>query len=358
MADIFRMHVLAAGHGDCLWIEYGDAQAPQRILVDAGTTGTYKRLKPKLDAVRGAAPSHELFLVTHIDADHIGGALGVLKDAQLAAQFKEIWFNGRSHLEAAKKVEPFGAVQGEKLSKLILDNDVAWNMSVGGAPLMREVGKKLIARPMGEAVVTVLTPTAKELIELSKKWDEEIKKAGLAPKVKAEEPVKKSASGFEAFGGGGVAALAKEVVQEDTAPANGSSISTLIEYKGKRLLLGADAHPSVLLAGVKHLQPEGRLKVDVFKLPHHGSSANVTSALLDAVDADVVVFSSNGAYFQHPDQAAVARVLARYKGQGVRLLFNYLSEFNKMWDCDSLRRDWTYTTTFGAGQEGVMLELL
>ena len=358
MADIFRMHVVAAGHGDCLWIEYGDAQSPQRILVDAGTVGTSKRVKLKLDAVRGASPSHELFLVTHIDADHIGGALALLKDAQTAAQFKEIWFNGRSHLEAAKKMEPFGAVQGEKLSKSILDNGVAWNTSVGNAPLMREVGKTLISCPMGAAVVTVLTPTAKELVVLSGKWDEEIKKAGLAPDVKAEVQAKKTVSGIEAFGGVDVAGLAQEAVPEDAAPANGSSVSTLVEFKGKRMLLGADAHPSVLLAGVRQLQPEGRLKVDVFKLPHHGSSANVTSALLDAIDTDVVVFSSNGAYFQHPDQAAVARVLVRYKEQGVRLVFNYRSDFNKMWDSDSLRRDWNYTSTFGTGQEGVMLELL
>lgn len=164
--------------------------------------------------------------------------------------------------------------------------------------------------------------------------------------------------GFEALGIIDVEALAIRPTTEDTAPANGSSISTLIEFKGKRMLLGADAHPSVLLAGIKQLHPEGSLEVDVFKLPHHGSAANVTSDLLDAVNAKTVVLSSNGAYFKHPDQTAVARVLKRYKEQGVHLVFNYKSAFNEMWDSDSLRLKWNYTTEYGVGTEGVTVQLI
>lgn len=356
--DLFRMHVLAAGHGDCLWIEVGKADAPTRLLIDAGTTSTFKRLAPLLTAVRGATPSHALFLVTHIDADHIGGALKVLGDPSIAHQFKEVWFNGRRHLEAAQAMQPFGAVQGEKLSKAILDLGLSWNTSVAAGPLMRTPGKPLITRTLGDAVVTVLTPTPKELAALLPKWDDEIRKAGLAPKVNAALPVATVPEGFEAFGAIDVAALAAKVVPEDTAPANASSISTLIEFKGKRLLLGADAHPSVLLAGIRQLQPEGRLKVDVFKLPHHGSSANLSMALLDAVDAKVIVVSSNGAYFGHPDQVAIARVLTRYQSQGVDIVFNYRSEFTSPWDSDSLRAKWNYTTRYGVGEHGITVALL
>lgn len=40
---MLRMEMLLAGHGDCLWIEYGDPTAPRRVLIDGGATGTYKR---------------------------------------------------------------------------------------------------------------------------------------------------------------------------------------------------------------------------------------------------------------------------------------------------------------------------
>ena len=356
-SEVFHMHVLAAGHGDCLWIEYGDAIAPARILVDAGTPGTFKRLGPKLAKVRGSQPSHELFLITHIDADHIGGSLKVLETPDAAAQFKEVWFNGRKHLDQAKGLEDFGAVQAERLTRAILDNKLNWNVSVGGGPLTRRSKLRLQSHEFAGAKVTVLTPTPHELVELIDAWDEEITKAGLDPK-KPLKASKEPLPGYEALGIVDVEALANRPYSEDTAPANGSSISTLIEFKGIRVLLGADAHPSVLLAGIRQLHPEGPLEVDVFKLPHHGSAANVTSDLLDAVNAKTVVLSSNGAYFKHPDQTAVARVLRRYKTQGVHLVFNYRSTLNEMWDSDSLRLKWNYTTEYGSGTEGVTVQLM
>lgn len=177
--EIFHMHVLAADHGDCLWIEYGDAAAPARILVDAGTPGTFKRLGPKLAKVRGSKPSHELLLVTHIDADHIGGSLKVLENPEISAQFKEVWFNGRKHLDQAKQLEDFGAVQAERLTRAILDNKLNWNVSIGGGPLTRRAKLPLQSHEFTGAKVTVLTPTPHELVELIDTWDEEITKAGL-----------------------------------------------------------------------------------------------------------------------------------------------------------------------------------
>ena len=46
---MLKLEVLPAGHGDCLWIEYGDSASPRYVLIDGGAKGTYKRaLKPKL----------------------------------------------------------------------------------------------------------------------------------------------------------------------------------------------------------------------------------------------------------------------------------------------------------------------
>ena len=55
---MLKIEMLRAGHGDCLWIEYGDPKAPRRVLIDGGATGTHKRaLRPKLlRASREGAP--------------------------------------------------------------------------------------------------------------------------------------------------------------------------------------------------------------------------------------------------------------------------------------------------------------
>lgn len=354
---VFRMHVLAAGHGDCLWVDYGDPSAPTRILVDAGTVGTLKRLRPALDLVRARAPSHELFIVTHIDADHIGGALELLEDSTLGGQFKEIWFNGRAHLIQAASLQPLGAVQGERLTAALNVMRARWNASLGGAPVMMPTSGPPRSFSFGTGKVTVLSPESAQLADLLPVWDKEVRAAGLlaaARIIKRPPPP----PGWQSFGALNVAALANTSVTPDGAKANGSSIATLVEFEGRRLLLSADAHPDVLLNGIRRLTPTNPLRVDVWKLSHHGSAANLTPALLDAVEAKTVVFSSNGAYFRHPDQIAVARVLQRYQGSGVHLVFNYKTKHNKMWDSPTLKQHWNYTTDYGAGQTGITVKLL
>ena len=86
---MLRIEMLPAAHGDCLWIEYGSQDAPRRILIDTGTPGTYKKLTKKIADLPKDQRRFELFIVSHIDGDHIGdvteavfgirpGALGVV----------------------------------------------------------------------------------------------------------------------------------------------------------------------------------------------------------------------------------------------------------------------------------------
>lgn len=355
--SVFRMHVLAAGHGDCLWIDYGDPDTPTRILVDAGTSGTFPRIKAALDNVRCRIASHELMLVTHIDADHIAGALKVVESSVLASQFKEFWFNGRDHLTQAANLQPLGAVQGERLTKALQKMSGRWNTAFGGGPIMMPPAGTPPAKKVGAASVTILGPRPAELAALLHVWKQEIRAAGLKAKVAAAKP-KQIRPGWQSFGVTNVNKLANEVVATDTSPANGSSISTLIEFEDVRLLLGADAHPGTLLDGIRRLSPRSPLKVDVWKLPHHGSAANITDDLLAAVDVKTVVFSSNGAYFSHPDKIAVARVIRRYQPTGVHLVFNYRTKHNQLWASPTLQAKWNYTVEYGNGSNGISVHLI
>lgn len=358
MDSVFRMHVIAAGHGDCLWVDFGDPDAPTRILVDAGTQATFPELKRAMNCVRGARPSHELFVVTHVDQDHIGGALALMEDEDIAAQFKEIWFNGWKHLQQALGMQPLGAVMGERLSSALEKVPKKWNASFSHGPVLRRSGNAGICRrSVGGATVTILSPTSKELVALRGKWAAEVKAAGMVPGIPPRKPLA-IRPGMQALGSLDIRRLADTHVDVDTAEANGSSIAMLIEFGGKRLLLGADAHPSVLLAGIRQIQPAGRLPVDVFKVPHHGSAANVTDELLDAIDPKTVIFSSNGARFKHPDEIAIARVVRKYEGQGVELVFNYETEFNRLWKSKPLQRKWGYSTNYGKDGNGVTVHPL
>ena len=120
---MFRIELLPAHHGDCLWIEYGSSKSPKRILIDGGTEGTHGALQKRLDAVGGPV-TFELIVVTHVDADHIAGMLKLLEKNSASLRWKDFWFN--SYEDLAKAAGKLGPEQGDRLSS-ILDKQPKWN---------------------------------------------------------------------------------------------------------------------------------------------------------------------------------------------------------------------------------------
>jgi beta-lactamase superfamily II metal-dependent hydrolase len=53
-----------------------------------------------------------------------------------------------------------------------------------------------------------------------------------------------------------------------------------------------------------------RLRVDAFKLSHHGSRANITEELLRLIDCDTFLVSTNGDRFGHPDPETIDLIAA------------------------------------------------
>jgi hypothetical protein len=353
---IFRMHSLYAGHGDCLWIEYGEEAHPHRIVVDCGTAGTYQCLQRALDFVRDMPGENELLVITHVDSDHIAGALPLLADATNASFFKDIWFNGRRHLDPSRAVEPFGAVQGESLTRALLTNSAPWNLTFGGKSVaLSENRQPRSIKLPGGANLTILSPTWEKLRAMQGRWDAEVRAAGLDPAVTPPLP-QPIPPGFEAFGFD-VNALADWPFDEDNTEPNGTSIAFLLEYESKTMLLGADAHPSVLIDALKALPRRPNFQLDLLKVPHHGSRNNICQELLEKLRCRAALFSSNGAYHEHPHKEAVARVI-KYSPPGVELLFNCRSKFNSIWDSRQLRGQWHFNTRYGKAEDGISVHLL
>jgi beta-lactamase superfamily II metal-dependent hydrolase len=354
---MLKLEMLAAGHGDCLWLEYGDPAHPRRVLIDGGPKSTYARaLRPKLGALSADQLPFELMVVTHIDADHIAGSLELLSDAAANFHPREVWFNGFRHLpdEAPKTLGP---IQGELLTGRILASKTRWNGAFDEAAVVVPAAGPLPRVELeGGLVLTLLSPTPDRLAALKPQWEDAVRKAGLDPERPAELLTAKE--GFQLLSGGppDVDALAQSPFSEDSAAPNGSSIALLAEFEGRRLLLAADAHPGVLKASLDRLAAGGKTRLDACKLSHHGSKANTSPALLRALDCPVYLFSTNGAYFKHPDREAVARVI-KLGGAKPSLHFNYRTDYNSCWDSQPLREEYGYSTVFpAAGEEGLTLE--
>src|SRR6478609_6915676 len=124
---MFKIRMLPADYGDSLWVEYGSARAPHRILIDAGTLPAYKPVRAAIEKdLDERARRFDLFLVSHIDLDHIDAAVRLLNSPSLHLRIGQIWFNGWNHL---LDKDLLGAQQGEYLSALIGKAKIPWNRS-------------------------------------------------------------------------------------------------------------------------------------------------------------------------------------------------------------------------------------
>lgn len=354
---MFDIHMLCADHGDCLWVEYGNGGATRRMLVDAGTPGTYERsLLPKINSVIQSEGRciFELFVITHIDADHIGGALRFLDELdKKRVKIREIWFNGYFHLSNESPSE-LGPTQGEMLTELIRRGKWPWNKHFGQRAVMVPDAGPLPSSVHAGMKLTLLSPTFEKLQKLKPQWGNVVRKAGLVPGAayaKAQAVLK------DGFLGGDVATLASSPFKQDRAPANGSSIAFVAEFDGIRALFGADAHPSVLVDSLKRTPLNGSCRLDAFKLPHHGSRNNVSLPMLDAFPAERYLISTNGNIFQHPDEEALARVVIRASGIKKKLCFNYETDCNRDWNNQARKKEFKYTTAYGKGAAGLIVRL-
>ena len=377
---MFRIEMLPAAHGDCLWLEYGSGREIHRILIDGGPAHAYPALRERILHLPADERHFALLVITHIDADHIEGIIRLLLDAEaLDCRFDRIWFNGRDQINAVPDPagEALGGVQGEILGMLIADyeqrtNTKVWNLGFDQA--LAAIDRKKPALPVvelpGACRLTLLSPDHERLLDLKDNWAKELKTARVksgdiaqlrellagsrslrplgdvlgsedsldldAPARAAEDVELADVLGGSTGEPGGDAPFGG-----DTSRANGSSIALLLEYPAAkpevRFLLTGDAWASVLEASLDRLlAPGARLAVDGFKLAHHGSVANISESLLGKLRCPNYLISTNGAIFKHPHARCVELLLKTHGGPGKpRLHFNYLVPSTEAWSVET-----------------------
>ena len=329
--------LLPAGQGDSVLIEYGDAQAPRRILVDGGPARSYRAISERLGKIEPSPRRLDLMVMTHVDADHIEGVIKLVNDADLAIEISEVWFNGYRQLPPD---DTLGPAQGEILSALLEERRIPLNVAFSSAAVQRQRGMQLprVELP-GGLTLTVLAPDDGALRTLRRLWDKECRAAGIAPGstrdalelLAASKRLSPDDSYLDRLDVDALAA--QRETEEDGSVANASSIVLLAEVGGRSVLLAGDSTPQVLTAGLERLLAERNipvLDVDAFKLPHHGSRYNVTRELMQLVRSPIYLVSTDSKYFKHPDPAAIARVIA-YGSPGSRIVFNYRTDITGVW---------------------------
>src|SRR5918995_1758834 len=148
---MLRIDMLPAAQGDALWIEYGDAGKPKRILIDGGTSSSWPEgLRMRIETLPKGERHFELLIVTHIDADHI---------------------------------------EGEQLTDTLVAQGIPWNEAFAGRAVGVNADGNLPSHKLDdETTLTVLSPSARELAKLKPVWREVVEAAGLDPDKPRQPP--------------------------------------------------------------------------------------------------------------------------------------------------------------------------
>lgn len=347
----YSIEMLPADDGDCLWIEYGNDTGCQRILIDGGRLCAYKHLISKLKKIPADI---ELLVLTHIDADHLEGAIQLLLDDPMATQINEVWYNGFLHLKASGRnpdsilrgvsKDAFGyqadhdyrsPQQGEYISALICDrfDKNTWNTATKGLPIYVPQDGPLPSHILsGGMKLTLLSPSRSALGKLCALWEKNIKRKHMTPGdtsawLDAVEKLKHN--GLAAVDPNKLhRGIAENPDSGDASAANGSSIAFLAEYDSKSALFLGDAHAGQIEQSVKRLismQRKPKLVVDALKLSHHGSAKNITPALVELIDATHILISTSGRGHQHPDMETFELIVKHSSVKNMTFHFNYLS---------------------------------
>lgn len=336
-----------ARYGDSILIGYGDAGNLKYILIDGGTGGTRSEILSFLNGLPDGHNRLEIMAVTHIDKDHIEGVQRILEADALGFEVGDFWFNGYHHLSPERPgEEAYGSRQGELMTGDLLRHNLKWNDIVGGAALfVPEEGPLPAFELRGGLKITLLSPSLQHLFDLKPLWEAELLKLKLESRFGSEKAEPKRGD-EQAYGAINVDALNAMKFEEDRAEANASSLAFLLEFEGRKILLLGDAQPGQIYQSLKRLQPEGRFAVDLCKISHHASRGNTSPELLELLDCNHFVISTNGSIYGHPHQETIARIIKRSSAD-VKLYFNYRTKHNSIWEDADLCFMHGYSTTYG-----------
>jgi beta-lactamase superfamily II metal-dependent hydrolase len=317
---MFKLKIIQAKFGDCFIVEYGNARKPKYMLIDGGPGGVYSDyLRAELLKIHNSGGQVDLMLLSHIDGDHIVGLIDLLEELKQNAAdeeqgiiaVKELWVNTFSQT-IARETNLTQALHNMLLNvnnlastlpstdlalKSVLQGDtLKRNAMLLNIPINKTSNNDIIScETISESIaldnlkVTVIGPNKENLDKLKEEWLEWIRRHEAKILTADRELLK----------------------QIDRSVPNLSSIMFLMESAGKRILFTGDGRGDFILEGLQTvglLDSDGKIHVDVFKVPHHGSVRNTTEDFFDKIMADTYIISADGRH-DNPDFETLAWIV-------------------------------------------------
>lgn len=315
-----RIISLQAAHGDAFIVEAEQAGKVFRIVIDGGPEETANAISECYLSLGHI----DLLVLTHFDADHITGLLSFfekLKGELCLVDY--VWANCANIVDFDNE-ENVAAYEDayvlskhlEKLKKQGAIGEWSNNVITEKEPMI-----------IGPFQIEILSPTKEIQRELLKHYREYQEKEGLEDDPDTDEEV--SFGNVQRDAAKELTQLATEFRQRRTSFMNKTSIALRIMAEGKTLLFLGDAEANIIADSLERLgaTTEIPLSVDLIKVSHHGSKANINRRLFELIYCSNFLISTNGgtggAY--HPDRQTIACIdaWARRNETPIALYFNY-----------------------------------
>lgn len=215
-----NIEMFPASYGDSFLISCGDGDMERtNLLVDSGFISTYENyLRDRLQQLNDSGNCLALLVITHIDADHLSGALKLLEENGHSSIPKiipidKVWHNSFRHLQWEKnssppeltiiekkileeintqgypnelnnvenKDKPISAKQGSSLASLVFQGGYSWNVDFAGQAVCVENRREI---DLGNDVkITMLSPTFNKLKQLGEYWKRALYKMGYKKEI-------------------------------------------------------------------------------------------------------------------------------------------------------------------------------
>lgn len=369
-SKVCKIHFVKAMSGDSLIIELGEGHC---IMIDCGYKSTYKKeLRPLLQKLHNEGCRIDLLVITHMDEDHIGGAISLIEENGDSREAKiieidNIWFNGifdlccyngflSSHL-----VEKLSEIDQSKIEYLMGKFLRTIRTEDGFVSTKHAEAFELLCRKyhydvntvaqnglimdgdkmnIGEWDISVLSPGEKE-VESFAKWIDRILISNVGRNYKLEKDdfinfiekmVVATTEDDEGTGGREYISACKADIESWIGT---STLAKMNEVNRMSIVMQIECDEiSMLFTGDSESEDwveKAKSRYDLVKLSHHGTT-KPNIALLQNIDTDKIMISTNGKR-NHPENDILARIL--HKGIG-NIYFNYdIRQKEQLLSCQS-----------------------
>lgn len=257
-----------AGKGDCVRVYFADTH---NIFIDTGVTRFAGRLKELCYKIRAAGQTLDVLILTHVDDDHIGGLLSLLRIGW-QCPFREVRMNHT------------GVKGAENTCLSTQQNDEVYNRLIeqGIAVLPLLAGTEL---HIDSATIQAIWPN--QIMEETRSINTPL--------------ARKNDYGFSFIELAGA-----HIDKTDRSINNKNSVVLIFEYEGHRLLFLGDAWAEDIITALG----KGMQRFDMVKLSHHGAVGNLTEEFRNHICCDNYLICTDG--IMHPDKQTIAKLIGWY----------------------------------------------